>query len=81
MVTHRVAALKDVTGVDFGEAIIVHTQNFSIAIVGGSRRESQFVFQIKNPASDAFGILANQRAFAGGNLYLVEIVPGWIAIV
>ena len=55
--------------------------NFRVATVGGPGRQAQLIFQIKNPARDAFGILANQRAFASGDFYFVQIVPGWVAIV
>src|SRR6185369_14608803 len=30
---------------------------------------------------DAFGVLAHQRALAGGDFYFVEIVPGGVAVV
>ena len=39
------------------------------------------VFQVKNPAGDAFSVLSQQGSFAGRDLYLVEIVPGFVAII
>ena len=39
------------------------------------------VFQVKHPAGDPLGVFSQQGSFAGRDLYLVEIVPGFIAIV
>ena len=38
-------------------------------------------FRSKTPAGDAVGVLAHQRLFAGGDLQLVEVVPGLVAVV
>src|SRR5215510_14876645 len=39
------------------------------------------ILQIENPTCNAFRVLTDQRPFAGGDLDLVEIVPGFVAIV
>src|SRR5712692_7207087 len=36
---------------------------------------------VERPIGDAFGVLADERSLASGNPYLVEVVPGFVAVV
>src|SRR6202035_5306647 len=77
----HVASFKDVAGIDARETILVHAQNFLIARVLNAVGKPKIAFQIENPLRDTIEVLADQRAFASGDLKLVKIVPGFIAIV
>src|SRR6185295_477388 len=81
VVTHRPTAFEHVAGINFGKAAVVDAQDFGVAIVCRAGRQAQLIFEIKHPAGDALGILADQGAFAGGDFYFVEVVPGLVAIV
>ena len=61
----RAAGFKNVARIDFGEALVVNAQDFSIALVVDSRRQTQLVLEIESPADDALGIFADQCSFAG----------------
>ena len=81
MIAHRATCLKDAAGVDLCEALVIHAQDFRVAVVCRTRRQLQLILQIKDPAGDALCVLTNQGAIAGRDFYLVEIVPGLISIV
>ena len=58
------------------------TRRISVSPFSADRDgQAQVALQIEIPADDALGVLAHQRLLAGGNLQLVEIVPGLVAVV
>ena len=78
---HRIASLKDIAGVDGRETAGIHAQNFLIARVLHPLSQAQIAFQIEDPGRNSVGVPANERALAGGDTQLVEIVPALVAIV
>src|SRR5262245_40152069 len=52
-----------------------------VATLSRTRSQPQPALEIKIPAGDVLGVFAQQCPFAGGNLQLVEVVPGLVAIV
>ncbi len=59
----------------------VHAQDLLIAGILDALGQAQISLEIEDPTGDAVGILAEQRALAGGDLEFVKIVPGFVAIV
>ena len=78
---HRTAHFQHVAGVNFLEAIRVHSQRFGVAVVGRANRKSKLIFVVEDPAHQAFGILSQESQFASGYLQLVEIVPGFVTVI
>ena len=81
MKANGIARFEYVARINFSEPFVIDAQDFRVAAVGGPGGDSQLTFEIENPAGNPICILSNQRALAAGNLHLVEIVPGFVAIV
>ena len=78
---HRAAGFKHVARIHLGEFVGVDAQDLGVAVVGRARCQAQDTLVVEIPARQAIGILAQQRTFASGDLHLVEVVPGLVAIV
>jgi hypothetical protein len=77
----RLAALKHVAGVYFGELVAVHAKDFSVAVFGGAAGQAQIALEVKIPAGDTLRVLAHQRLLAGGDLQLVKVMPRLVAVI
>src|SRR5262249_17759530 len=75
------AGLKNIAGINLAEAIGADAEEFRISVVGTTRGQPKVAFQVENPSRNALRVLAHQFLRASRELQLVEIVPGFIAVI